>query len=137
MRWPAHIIERVIEEPGMKSMDPAQMEPILQSLVDEYPYMQFVYVVDMQGKKITRNICQPVDQAKYANVPRGRKLFEPPVVHRALEGREDPRHGPLLFETYGGSLYHGLGTDPKRGGRDQRILGLDIRFEDLTKSEEE
>ena len=59
----AHIIEHVIEEPGMKAMTADRMEPVLQSLVDEYPYIQFAYVVNMHGTKITRNICQAVDQA--------------------------------------------------------------------------
>jgi len=59
-----HIIERVIEEPRMRSMDPTQMEPVLQSLVDDYPYLQYIYVIDIHGKKITRTICQPIDQAK-------------------------------------------------------------------------
>ena len=63
-----HIIARVIEEPSMRSMQPAQMEPVLQSLVDDYPYLQYVYVVDIQGRKVTRTICQPIDQAKFANV---------------------------------------------------------------------
>ena len=109
----AHIIERVIEEPGMKSMDPGQMEPILQSLVDEYPYIQFAYVVDMQGTKITRNICQAVDQAKYEHVGHGRKLLEPPLVHRALERRENSCHRPLFFKDHGSPLHHGLRADPE------------------------
>ncbi len=76
-----HIIERVIEEPSMRSMDSAQMEPVLQSLVDDYPYLQYVYVVDIHGKKITRTICQPIDQAKFANVPAGENYSDRPVVH--------------------------------------------------------
>jgi len=68
MKWLLISLKRVIEEPGMKAMTAEQMEPILQSLVDEHPYIQFAYVVNMHGTKITRNICQAVDQAKYERV---------------------------------------------------------------------
>ena len=78
-----HIIARVIEEPSMRSMQPAQMEPVLQSLVDDYPYLQYVYVVDIHGKKITRTICQPVDQA---NSPRCRQA----KITRTAHGSSHP-----------------------------------------------
>ena len=74
----AHIIERVIEDAKIKSMDAGQMEPILQSLVDESPYVQFAYVVNMHGVKLTRNICQAVDQAKYEHVGMGENYSNRP-----------------------------------------------------------
>ena len=37
-------------------------------LVAEYPYIQFAYVVNAEGVKITRNITQVVDRAKYAKI---------------------------------------------------------------------
>jgi isopropylmalate/homocitrate/citramalate synthase len=133
----AHIIERVIEEPGMRSMDPVQMEPILQSLIDEYPYLQYGYVVDIYGKKVTRTICQPVDKAKFANVPLGEDYSDRPWFIEPLKDGKihvtdlySSKHTGALCITLSGPIRNDVGEI--RG-----ILGMDIRFEDLTKSEEE
>ncbi len=132
-----HIIERVIEEPGMKSMEPAQAEPILQSLIDEYPYLQYVYVVDMRGRKITRTICQPVDQAKFAHVPPAEDYSDRPWFIEPLKDGKihvtdlySSKHTGALCITLSGPIRNEMGEI--RG-----ILGLDIRFEDLTRSDEE
>jgi isopropylmalate/homocitrate/citramalate synthase len=132
-----HIIERVIEEPGMKSMDPRQVEPILQSLVDEYPYLQYVYVVNIHGTKITRTICQPVDQAKFAHVAAGEDYSDRPWFIEPL--RDGKIHVTDLYSSkHTGALCITLsGPIRNETGEIRGILGLDIRFEDLTKSEEE
>ena len=132
-----HIIERVIEEPGMKSMDPRQVEPILQSLVDEYPYLQYVYVVNIHGTKITRTICQPVDQAKFAHVAVGEDYSDRPWFIEPL--KDGKIHVTDLYSSkHTGALCITLsGPIRNKTGEIRGILGLDIRFEDLTKSEEE
>jgi isopropylmalate/homocitrate/citramalate synthase len=132
-----HIIERVIEEPGMKSMDPGQMEPILQSLVDEYPYLQYVYVVNIHGIKITRTICQPVDQAKFAHVGIGEDYSDRPWFIEPL--KDGKIHVTDLYSSkHTGALCITLsGPIRNETGEIRGILGMDIRFEDLTKSEEE
>ena len=131
-----HIIERVIEEPEMRSMDPKQMEPILQSLVDEYPYLQYVYVVNIHGAKITRTICQPVDQAKFANVGIGGDYSDRPWFIEPL--KDGKIHVTDLYSSkHTGALCITLsGPIRNEAGEIKGILGLDIRFEDLTKSEE-
>jgi hypothetical protein len=132
----AHVIERVIEEPGMKSMDAAQMEPLLQSLVVENPFIQFAYVVDMRGTKITRNICQTVDQAKYETFGVGesysnRSWFIEPVKDGKIHVTD------LYSSKITGALCITVsGTIRNQIGEIIGILGLDIRFEDLTRSEE-
>jgi isopropylmalate/homocitrate/citramalate synthase len=131
-----HIIERVIEEPEMRSMDPKQMEPVLQSLVDEYPYLQYVYVVNIHGAKITRTICQPVDQAKFANVGIGGDYSDRPWFIEPL--KDGKIHVTDLYSSkHTGALCITLsGPIRNEAGEIKGILGLDIRFEDLTKSEE-
>jgi isopropylmalate/homocitrate/citramalate synthase len=132
-----HIIERVIEEPEMKSMNTEQIEPVLQSLVDEYPYLQYVYVVNIYGIKITRTICQPVDQAKFANVPVGENYSDRPWFINPL--KDGKIHVTDLYSSkHTGALCITLsGPIRSEAGEIKGVLGLDIRFEDLTKSEEE
>jgi isopropylmalate/homocitrate/citramalate synthase len=132
----AHLIERVIEEPAMKSMEAAQIEPLLQSLVVDNPFIQFAYVVDMRGTKITRNICQTVDQAKYESVGAGenysnRSWFIEPVKDGKIHVTD------LYSSKITGALCITVsGTIRNQIGEIIGILGLDIRFEDLTRSEE-
>jgi citrate (Re)-synthase len=133
----AHIIERVIEESGMKAMTAERMEPILQSLVDEHPYIQFAYVVNMQGTKVTRNICQAVDQAKYEHVGMGENYSNRSWFIEPL--KDGKTHVTDLYSSkITGALCITV-SEPIRNevGEIKGILGLDIRFEDLTKSEEE
>ncbi len=133
----AHIIERVIEEASMKSMDPGQMDPVLQSLVDDYPYLQYVYVVNIHGIKITRTICQPVDQAKFAHVGTGEDYSDRPWFIEPL--KDGKIHVTDLYSSkHTGALCITLsGPIRNETGEIRGILGMDIRFEDLTKSEEE
>ena len=60
-------VTHIIEQPLMKTMDTAKQEPLMQKFVDEYPSVQFAYVVDMNGRKTTRNITDIADRAKYEN----------------------------------------------------------------------
>jgi citrate (Re)-synthase len=132
----AHIVERVIEEPNMKLMDSGQMEPLLQTLVDENPYIQFAYVVNMHGTKITRNICQAVDQAKYEHVGVGenysnRSWFIEPLKDGKIHVTD------LYSSKITGALCITVsGPIRNEAGDIKGIVGLDIRFEDLTRSEE-
>ncbi|NWF91546.1 MAG: histone-lysine N-methyltransferase [Syntrophaceae bacterium] len=133
----AHIIERVIEEPSMKSMDPQQMEPVLQSLVDDYPYIQFAYVVNIHGTKITRNICQAVDQSKYEHVGVGENYSNRSWFIEPL--KDGKVHVTDLYSSKitGALCITVSGPIRNETGEIKGILGLDIRFEDLTKSEGE
>jgi isopropylmalate/homocitrate/citramalate synthase len=132
----AHIIERVIEEPGMKSMDPGKMEPILQALVDEYAYVQFAYVVNLLGEKVTRNICQAVDRAKYENAGMSENYSNRPWFIEPL--KDGKIHVTDLYSSKWTSALciTVSGTVRNEGGEIRGILGLDIRFEELTRSEE-
>jgi isopropylmalate/homocitrate/citramalate synthase len=133
----AHIVERVIENPEMKSMDPVQIEPILQSLLDEYPYLQYIYVVDVHGLKITKTIVQPVDRSKYENIPLGENYSNRPWFIEPLKDGKVHVTNPYSSKHTGALCITVSGPIRNEMGEIKGILGLDVRFEDLTKSEEE
>jgi hypothetical protein len=90
----------------------------------------------MRGTKITRNICQTVDQAKYETVGAGenyanRSWFIEPV-------KDGKVHVTDLYSSKitGALCITVSGTIRNQLGEIIGILGLDIRFEDLTRSEE-
>jgi hypothetical protein len=133
----AHIVERVIEKAELKSMDSKKIEPILRSLLDEYPYLQYVYVVDVHGMKITRTIVQPIDQFKYDNIPEGENYSNRPWFIEPLKDGKIHVTNPYSSKHTGVLCITVSGLIRDESGEIKGILGLDIRFEDLTKSEEE
>jgi sensor histidine kinase regulating citrate/malate metabolism len=63
----ASVVKQVIEHPVMRTMQPELQEPIMQQCIEENPSIQFAYVVNMNGKKTTRNITNIADRARYEN----------------------------------------------------------------------
>ncbi len=132
----AHLIERFIEDAEIKSMNPERQELVLKGLVEEFPYIQFGYVVNSEGVKITRNITQVVDKAKYAKID----------LHEDFSDREwfiSPMKTGKVSVTslYTSRITTALCVTVSGPIRDETgeilgILGLDIRFEDLTRAEE-
>jgi len=133
----AHLIEEIFEAAGMKSMKPNLIEPLLKKLVSEHPFIQFAYVTDMEGRKITKNITQVVDKAKYETVGlhedySDRSWFIEPLKDGQIHVSE------LYTSKITGRLCLTV-SGPLRDEEDQivGVCGLDIKFEDLAKAEGE
>ena len=130
-----HIVEGFVERPELRSMDPAKMEPVMEKLQREDPYTQFAYVVNAEGKKITRNITDIVDKAKYETAGLGddfsnRSWFINPM-----------KNGKSFVSDFYTSKITGalcitvsapIATD---AGDIAGVFGVDIRFEDLVRAE--
>jgi isopropylmalate/homocitrate/citramalate synthase len=132
----AHLVEQYIEDPVIKSMKPELQEKVLKGIADEYPYIQFAYVVNSEGIKITQNIIQPPDKAKYYKIGlhddfSDREWFIEPMksgkVH--VTGLYSSRITGALCMTVSGPIRDEAGSLIG-------VLGFDIRFEDLTRAEE-
>jgi isopropylmalate/homocitrate/citramalate synthase len=132
----AHLVEEVVESDAMKSMDTVRQEPVLQTLLDLNPFIQYIYITDAEGLKITRNITHIVDKAKYESAKIGEDLSDRPWF---LEPMKDGKVHITDFYTsrYTGALCITVSA-PIRDelGEIKGILGIDIRFEDLAKMEE-
>ena len=133
----AHLVEEVVESEEIKSMDSSRQEPVLQSLLDLNPFIQYIYVTDREGKKTTRNITHIADRAKYDKAEIGEDLSDRDwFVNPIKDGK------PYITDFYK-SIYTGAlcitVSAPICDESDEIIgvLGLDIRFEDLAKLEEE
>jgi citrate (Re)-synthase len=131
----AHLIEQYIEDPAIKSMNPIRQEEHLKTLVQDYPYIQFVYAVNGEGVKITRNITQTVDKAKYQQIGLNedfsdRDWFIKPMSDGKIHATNlySSRITGALCVTVSGPIRDAMGDMVG-------VLGLDIRFEDLTKAE--
>ena len=133
----AHLIERYIEDPEVKTMVPERQEEILKNVVEQYPYIQFAYSVNSEGTKTTKNITQAVDKAKYHKIG----------MHEDFSDRDwfiNPMKTGKVNVTsiYSSRITGALCVTVSGPIRDEYgdingVLGFDIRFEDLTKAEEQ
>jgi isopropylmalate/homocitrate/citramalate synthase len=133
----AHLIERYIEDPAIKSMEPDKQEKILKNVVEDFPFIQFGYIVNSEGIKTTKNVTQAVDRAKYHKIGMhedfsDRDWFLNPMKSGKISVTDiySSRITGALCVTVSGPIRDELGEI-------MGVLGFDIRFEDLTKAEVE
>jgi isopropylmalate/homocitrate/citramalate synthase len=133
----AHLAEDLAEREEIRSLEPAQMEPALQQVLDLYPFIQFMYVTNPEGRKVTRNITHIVDRAKYETMQldedlSNRNWFIEPIKSGKV----------FVSDFYTSRFTNALCITvsvPVRNENDeiQGVLGMDIRFEALAKMEQE
>jgi len=131
------VVKQVIEHPVMKTMKPELQEPIMQQCIEENPSIQFAYVVDMNGRKITRNITNIADRAKYENYGVGtdqsdREWFIKPLQTGKIHVTN------FYISKMTGALCITVSA-PIMDERDEMvgIFGVDIKFEDWVKRVED
>lgn len=130
------VLRKIIDDPEMRTMEPELQEPVMHRFIEEYPSIQFAYVVDMNGKKTTRNITNIVDRVKYENYGVGtdqsdREWFIEPMRTGKLHVTDfyiSKMTGALCFTV----------SAPISDDRDEMvgIFGVDIKVEDLVKEPE-
>lgn len=115
------------------SMDPAIAEPFLEKVIMQEPFIQFIYIVDINGKKITRDITRAEDQEKFEKKNVGwdfsnREWFKIPVKTGKIHVTDlySSRITDKLCITVSASIKN-------KKNEIVGILGIDMRFEDLTK----
>ena len=133
----ASLIEKVVEHPDIRSMDPEKQERLLEQVEQENPFIQFLYVVNLEGKKITRNITRPEDRAKYETIGSDedfsdREWFIEPLKTGKVHVTD------FYTSRITGALCITVSA-PVRNEEEQivGVLGMDLRFEELVKAEGE
>jgi len=133
----AGLAEELAQRPEVRSMEPETMEPVLQKALDQNPFIQFMYVTNLEGRKITRNITQIIDRAKYAELELAEDLSD------RFWFIEPIKSGKVFVSDFYTSRFTGAlcitVSVPVRNEADeiQGVLGMDIRFEALVKMEED
>ncbi|MDL2259298.1 hypothetical protein LJB99_00260 [Deltaproteobacteria bacterium OttesenSCG-928-K17] len=134
------LIADMMENPEIRSMEPARQEPVMEQWVTDIPFIQFMYVTDDKGVKTTHNVVALNEKAKFANSSAqgvGANLSDRIWFAKPME---DGKIHVTDFYTsrFTGALCITV-SGPIRDNADEiiGILGLDIRFEDLAKMEAE
>jgi isopropylmalate/homocitrate/citramalate synthase len=132
-----NVVKQVIEHPMMKTMKPESQEPIMQQFIEENPSIQFAYVVDMNGKKTTKNITNIADRAKYENYGVGTDQSDREWFIKPLQT------GKMYVTNFYISKMTGAlcitASAPIVDDNDEMtgIFGVDIKFEDWVKRVED
>ena len=82
------------------------MEPVLQKALDNFPFTQFMYVVNLDGRKITRNITHIVDRAKYAEMKLDEDLSNRTWFIEPIKTRQGVCLGLLHLPVHRGPVHH-------------------------------
>jgi len=127
------LIEEIRDDERITAMDPELSEPFLEEIAKDDPFLQFIYIVDTKGKKITKNITQ----LEY------REEFEKKGLDTDFSMREwfiaPMRHGKIFVsDLYTSKITANLCFTASAPIRDAKseiigILGIDMKFEDVAK----
>jgi isopropylmalate/homocitrate/citramalate synthase len=131
------IVEKFVATVAMKSGQPKKMEKTMQEFITKYPFIQYCYVADMEGKKITANITDITEKAKYSEFKTNEDFSDREwFLHPVKDGKV---HVVGPFESrITGALCITVSA-PVRNKKDKMIgiFGADIRLEELVKVENE
>ena len=130
-----HIVENFVERPDIRSMDPEKQEPVMEKLQREDPYIQFAYVVNREGTKITKNITDIENKAKYETAGLGDNFSDRSwFINPMKDGKS------FVSDFYTSKITGALCitvSAPISNDNSETIgvFGVDIRFEDLVRAE--
>ncbi|BAU24032.1 histone-lysine N-methyltransferase [Caldimicrobium thiodismutans] len=131
------LIEEFVQERDIISLEVKRIRPLFENFLDEHPYIQFIYIVDTEGKPIF-GLTKDLEY---------KKEFERLFATETFEDREWFIKPLKTGKTFVSKFYTSRITGslcitvsaPIRNAEEEIIglLGMDIRFEDLVKMESE
>jgi len=129
------LVEDLAGYEDMATMSPELIEPLLDEFVKKYPYIQLVYVVTKEGRKITRNITQPKDRGKYAEFGTNENFSNRDWFIRPMQGID-----AYVTDVFTSKITKELIITVSAPIKDDKneikgIIGIDLKFEDLLKME--
>ena len=136
-RLAAHLAEDLAQRDEIRAMIPGIQEPVLQRVLEIYPFIQFMYITNLEGRKTTKNITHIVDRAKYETMQLDEDLSNRPWFIEPIKS------GKVYVSDFYTSRFTGAlcitVSVPVRDDNDeiQGVLGMDIRFEALAKMEQD
>jgi isopropylmalate/homocitrate/citramalate synthase len=132
-----HIVEEILEREEIRSMDPNQQEPVMENFIELNPFIQFIYITNMEGKKITKNITRIIDRAKYQVFKLDEDFSDRLWFTRPIKDGKIHITDFYTSKITGALCITVSGPIRKEDNEIQGVLGLDIKFEDLAKMDKD
>jgi isopropylmalate/homocitrate/citramalate synthase len=132
------IVERfTATSAAMKSGKTEAMEKSMLEFIKKYPFIQYCYVADMEGKKITANITDITERAKYQEFKPNEDFSDRSWFIKPVKNGKIHVVGPFQSKITGAMCL--TVSAPLRDKKDKMIgvFGADIRLEELLKVENE
>lgn len=131
------IVQRFVATTEMSSGKPDVMEKAMTEFIKSYPFIQFCYVADMEGQKITQNITHIKEKAKYAEFKDRQDFSDREWFIKPLEDGKAHVVGPF-FSRITGALCITVSTPVTDSNEKMTgVFGADVRLEELVKVENE
>jgi isopropylmalate/homocitrate/citramalate synthase len=130
-----HIVEEFVERAEILTMNPAQQEPVMEKLQREDPYIQFAYVVNAEGKKITKNITDIENKAKFETAGLGDNFSDRSWFINPMKSGKSYVSDFYTSKITGALCITVSAPISNKDGEIVGVFGVDIRFEDLVRSE--
>jgi len=130
-----HLVEMIVERKEMRSMDHTKQESVIQKLLEENPFIQFAYVVNGEGNKITKNITQIQYKAQFEHSGLGDNFSDRPwFINPMKDGKSFV--SDFYTSKITGALCITVSAPISNENSDiVGVFGVDIRFEDLVRAE--
>jgi isopropylmalate/homocitrate/citramalate synthase len=131
-----HIVEDFVETTEMRSMDHSKQEPAMEKLQREDPYIQFIYVVNADGRKITKNITDVENKARFEVAGLGDNFSDRSWFINPMKNGKSFVSDFYTSKITGALCITVSAPVCSEDGNIAGICGVDIRFEDLVRAEE-
>jgi isopropylmalate/homocitrate/citramalate synthase len=131
------VIRQALEDPAMKTMKPELQEPVMEKVLEEHPSIQFAYVVDMNGRKTTRNITALADRTRFEHYGVGTDQSDREWFIRPIQTGKCYVTNFYISKMTGALCI--TASAPIVDDQDEMVgvFGLDIKFEDWVKRAED
>jgi len=131
------IVERFTTNPPMRSGKTETMERAMTEFIAKYPFIQYCYVANMEGRKITANITDITEKAKYQEFKPNEDFSDRSWFIKPIKDGKIHVVGPFQSRITGALCI--TVSAPLRDKREKMIgvFGADMRLEELLKVENE
>ncbi len=130
-----HLVEGMVERKEMRTMDHAKQESVIQKLLDDIPFIQFAYVVNAEGSKITKNITQIQYKAQFEHSGLGDNFSDRPWFISPMKDGKSFVSDFYTSKITGALCITVSAPISNKNSEIVGVFGVDIRFEDLVRAE--
>jgi isopropylmalate/homocitrate/citramalate synthase len=130
-----HLVEEMVERKEMRTMDHTKQEAVIQTLLDQNSFIQFAYVVNAEGKKITRNITQIQYKAQFEHSGLGDNFSDRPWFINPMKDGKSFVSDFYTSKITGARCITVSAPISNDNSEIIGVFGVDIRFEDLVRAE--
>ncbi|MBI5569506.1 MAG: histone-lysine N-methyltransferase [Desulfomonile tiedjei] len=131
------IVERFAIAPAMRSGKAKVMEKAMFEFLNRYPFIQYCYVVDMQGKKVTENVTDIADRAKFLTFKEKEDFSDRQWFIKPIKDGKAHVLGPFTSRITGALCITVSTCLRDKSDKMIAVFGADIRLEELLKVERE